>query len=88
MDKKAILKKYMSENDKRVNPSMKLSKDGPSAFSALGSVIKSGLKSIPGVKKAVNAGRQVIKDRIQAQKNFENRKDNSNYYKGYKSFVK
>ena len=44
------------------------------------------VKSLPG--RVVGKVKKVVKDRVQAQKNFEDRTDNSNYYKGYKNFIK
>lgn len=51
---------------------------------------------VPTIGKAVatkyhqvaRAAKRAIDDRIQAQKNFSARKDNSNYYGHYKDFLK
>jgi len=39
------------------------------------------------LKRTLNKVKKTVSDRVQAQKNFRNRKDNSNYYGSYKDFL-
>ena len=82
-NKKSILKKYTGKGG-IINDTIK---EIPNTLQNIGKGIYNVISSNSLVKKGVGKVKQIVKDRIQAQENFRNRKDNSNYYGGYKDFL-